>query len=124
MKHLLAALASMAAALAAHAQSIDRVEPPFWWVGMKHRPLQLMLHGEGLSGMEARGQRAGVTGLRTTPLPTPHYLVVELDIALEAEPGAVSIELWRAGAPVIAQRYELRARAPGSAERQGFGPAD
>ncbi|HEV8689389.1 MAG TPA: alpha-amylase family glycosyl hydrolase, partial [Ideonella sp.] len=38
--------------------------------------------------------------------------------------GTLAIELTRAGSPVLTQRYELRAREAGSAERQGFGPAD
>ena len=125
MKHLLVSLALVATALgAAHAQSVDRVEPPFWWVGMKHRPLQVMLHGEGLGGMQARVQYAGVTVARTVALPNPHYLVVELDIAPDTQPGSLGIELWQGGMPAIVQRFDLRARAPGSAERQGFGPAD
>ena len=33
------------------AQSIDRVEPPFWWVGMKQSALQVMLHGEAPIGL-------------------------------------------------------------------------
>lgn len=124
MSKALTALALAALACAAQAQSIDRVEPPFWWVGMKHRPLQLMLHGSQLAGLAARVQRPGVTLKRTTSLPNPDYLVLELEIAPGARPGPLTIDLQRAGRTVLSQGYELRAREPGSAQRVGFGPAD
>ena len=79
MKPLLFALALLAGA-AAHAQSIDRVEPPFWWVGMKHKPLQVMLHGQALGGLTAKVNAPGVRVKRTVALPNPNYLVVELEI--------------------------------------------
>jgi glycosidase len=123
MKPLLFALALLAGA-AAHAQSIDRVEPPFWWVGMKHKPLQVMLHGQALAGLTAKVSVPGVRVKRTVALPNPNYLVVELEIAPTAKPGSLPIELQREGRTVLRQAYELRTRAPGSADRQGFSPAD
>ncbi len=123
MKNLLLALALLAGA-SVHAQSIDRVEPPFWWVGMKHRPLQVMLHGQQLGGLTAQVSAPGVSVKRTVALPNQNYLVVELDVAPSAKPGPVTLTLKRGNATVLRQPYELRARSPGSAQRQGFGPAD
>ncbi|MEK8031593.1 glycoside hydrolase family 13 protein [Ideonella sp. DXS29W] len=123
MKRLLCLLALLAAPII-HAQSIDRVEPPFWWTGMKHRPLQLMLHGRDLAGLVARVKAPGVTVKRTLTLPNPNYLVVDLDLAPGARPGTVMIDLLRGSQVALSTRYELRPRAPGSAERQGFGPSD
>jgi neopullulanase len=120
----LPALALAAFACTSPAQSVDRVEPPFWWTGMKHHPLQLMLHGSQLSGLSARVQRPGVTLKRTTTLPNPNYLVLDLEIAPGAKPGPLTIELHRGGRTVLRQAYKLHAREPGSAQRQGFGPAD
>jgi len=123
MKSLLLSLALLAGTCA-QAQSVDRVEPPFWWVGMKHRPLQVMLHGQRLGGLTAQVSAPGVSVKRTIALPNPNYLVVELDVAPNAKPGPISLALKRGHATVLRQPYELRARAPGSARRQGFGPAD
>lgn len=106
------------------AQTIDRVDPPFWWAGMKERSLQLMLHGRDLAGLQARVQHPGVALKRSLVLPNPNYLIVDLDIAPTAKTGPVKIELLRGSKPVLTQAYELRARAPGSAQRQGFGPSD
>lgn len=123
MKRLLPVLA-LIAGVAAHAQSVDRVEPPFWWIGMKHRPLQLMLHGDKLGGLTAKVSAPGVKVLRTVDLPNPNYLVVELEVSPQARPGAVQIELQRNGRTALRLPYDLRARAAGSADRQGFGPGD
>jgi hypothetical protein len=30
-------------------QSLERVEPPFWWVGMNNTELQLLLYGKDIS---------------------------------------------------------------------------
>jgi glycosidase len=124
MKLLLLCIAIAAAPLAGQAQSVDRIDPPFWWAGMKQRSLQLMLHGQGLDGLQARVRHAGVRVVRSRTLPNPNYLVVDLDIAPTARPGTLKIDFVRGGKPLLTQAYELRRREPGSANRQGFGPAD
>jgi hypothetical protein len=35
-----------------HGQTIERIEPPFWWAGMADPTLQILIYGEGLSGFE------------------------------------------------------------------------
>lgn len=37
---------------AAEELRIDRIDPPNWWVGMKHNEVQLMLYGEGLRDLK------------------------------------------------------------------------
>ena len=32
-------------------QSIDRVEPPFWWAGMQDNSLQLLIHGQNIGDL-------------------------------------------------------------------------
>ena len=32
-----------------NAQTIEKVEPPFWWAGMQSPTLQLMVYGENIS---------------------------------------------------------------------------
>jgi hypothetical protein len=110
--------------VAAQAQAVDRIEPPFWWVGMKHRPLQLMVHGERIAELQPRVRAPGVKLLGSRSAGNPNYLFIDLEIAPSARPGTVTIEFLRGRVRVLSQAYELRARAPGSATRQGFGPAD
>ncbi len=39
---------------------VDRIEPPFWWVGMKNDTLQLMVEGKDVGGSQCSVDYAGV----------------------------------------------------------------
>ena len=39
----------------------SRIEPPFWWVGMKNDQLQLMLYGEAISQYTAALENSEVS---------------------------------------------------------------
>ena len=112
-----------AAALAATPR-IERVEPASWWVGMKNSRLQLLVHGEHIAALEPAIQDPRVTLARVTRTSNPNYLFVDLVIADGASPGTLDIGFRRGTRTVLHHAYELNARAPGSAERKGFGPAD
>lgn len=106
--------------LTTKATELQHVEPPNWWVGMRDTSLQLMLHAPGIA--DARPTLSpypGVTLKGSHRAASPNYLFVDLDIAPGAKPGALTIDV--AGTTL---RYPLLARAPGAAERQGFGPKD
>jgi len=107
----------------AQAQAVERVDPPNWWVGMKHEQVELMLHGAGIAHWTPSLNSPGVSLVSSTRSPNANYLWVTLRIGADAPAGVVPIKLQR-GAEEGVLRYELRARAPGSAARQGFGPAD
>ncbi len=119
---LVAAVFTAAPSLAATA--IDRIEPPYWWTGMREPSLQLMVYGQGVGGLQARVSHPGVRLRRSVPGDSPNYLFLELQLAANTAPGTMKIELLRGGKPVAQQPYTLHARAAGSAQRQGFGPQD
>ncbi len=97
-----------------------RVEPPNWWVGMRDTSLQLMLHGTGIADAQPTlAPYPGVTLQASHRATSPNYLFVDLDVAPGTRPGELTLSV--AGRTL---RYPLLARAPGSAERQGFGPKD
>ena len=110
----LGALGLLLGSASAAAQQIERVEPPFWWVGMKHKPLQLMVHGERIGELSVRVTGPGASLRRSAPAPNPNYLFLDLDIAPSAKPGTITIDFLRGSQAVLTHRYELRARAPGS----------
>lgn len=97
-----------------------RVEPPHWWVGMRDASLQLMLHAPGIADAKpVLAPYPGVTLKASHRATSANYLFVDLAIAPDAKPGELQFTL---GDRTL--RYALRARAAGSAERQGFGPKD
>ncbi len=105
---------------------IERIEPAFWWVGMKSDKLQLMVHGPRIGEAAARIADAGATGVRIESVSrtaNPNYLFIDLRIAPDASPGRVDIAFSR-GDQVFHAPYELRSRAAGSAQRRGFDSSD
>ncbi|TFW29392.1 alpha-amlyase [Massilia arenosa] len=121
MPRLLAALLA-SLPLSVLAQALDRVEPPFWWAGMKDTHLQLMVHGQDIATLAPRIAYPGVTLRSVTQVSNRNYVFIDLDVTPEAKPGAFDIRFE--GKRALTYRYQLLARQPGSAERQGFSPRD
>jgi neopullulanase len=105
------------------AANLKRVEPMFWWAGMKNPQLQLLVYGEEIGTTRVLVEYPGVTLKSVSQVENPNYLFVDLHIE-GAQPGQFPIRFVKNGETVAEYSYELKARKPGSAERKGFGPAD
>lgn len=105
------------------APTVERIEPPDWWVGMRHPTVQLMVHGAGIAEATPVLDDPRARIVSSTRLASPNYLFVDLEIAPDATPGALSIG-FRHGGEQTQVPWTLHARRPGSALREGFGPAD
>jgi neopullulanase len=116
----LALLATQAGA----ADRIERIEPASWWIGMQDDRLQLMVHGDRITELEPSLQYIGVAIDAVERVENPNYLFLNLRIAPNTTPGKVRIDFRRGNKTVVSRTYPLAARDAGSAQRQGFGPAD
>ncbi|QOY93772.1 glycoside hydrolase family 13 protein [Massilia sp. UMI-21] len=128
MRHFFATLLIGSAALtpfAACAQSpaIAHMEPPFWWAGMQHKELQLMVHGERIADLEPSLAYPGVRIASVTRVPNRNYLFVNLEISQDAHAGKFDI-VFRGAGRQASYAYRLLAREPGSAQRIGFNGSD
>ena len=103
---------------------INRIEPPNWWVGMKNPALQLLVHGDKISDLHPGIAYPGVRIEQVILVENPNYLFINLLIAENAKAGKFEITFSKDGRVVERHSYELLARAPGSANRQGFTNAD
>jgi glycosidase len=121
-------LVALCLAFATHAafaaERIERVEPMSWWVGMKDERLQLLVRGTDVATLEPRLQHAGVTLVGVERVENDNYLFLNLRIAPEAKPGTFRIDFFDGERAAATHEYTLHARAPGSANRSGFGPQD
>lgn len=125
MRMLACALALLlGCSAAARAQTVERIEPANWWVGMVHHEVELMVHGEGIAATEPRIERPGVRLAGVQRTGNPNYLFVTVDIAADAAPGAVDIDFVAAGKVVATRPWRIDAREPGSARRRGFDASD
>ncbi len=104
---------------------IERIEPAFWWVGMKNTQLQLLLHGSEICNRKVIINYPGVKIVKTNRACSPNYLFVTLDIDSKiTKAGTFQIVLNQADKQDISIPYELKKRRSNSAKRQGFTSAD
>jgi glycosidase len=99
-----------------------KVEPAFWWSGMKNPDLQLMVYGKDIATYRPSVDYPGVYLKSAVTLESPNYLLVYLDIA-EAQPGTLSLTFAN-GKKKIVCPYELKARKEGVAQMKGFDASD
>lgn len=122
---MLFALFASAVGLFARTQiKIDRIEPEYWFVGMKQTELQLMVYGAdiGKAGV-ALANYDGVTLKQVVQLDSPNYLLVYLDVAETTQPGTLQL-IFTINRKKKIVKYDLRQREKPGTERVGFDASD
>lgn len=92
------------------AQSIDRIEPPHWWVHLPV-PLQLVVYGENISEWQVQIDHPGVSLQRTTRVENPNYLFLDVTITDTARPGTFDLSFTQ-GKTTTHHPYSLYQRPP------------
>jgi len=104
---------------------IERVEPAFWWVGMKNPQLQLLIHGTEICNRKVEIQYPGIKILKQNRACSPNYLFVILEINQKTvKAGKFDILLKQPNKTDLSFTYELKNRRPDSAQREGFNSSD
>lgn len=106
-----------------HAIETERVEPPFWWTGMKSSEVQLMVYGEDIALSRPAIDHPHVSLERIITVENPNYVFLNLEIGKQAEPGNVPITFTRDGSEHVYE-YELKERRDNTNRHQGFDPTD
>ena len=106
------------------AVSIDRVEPMFWWIGMKNPNLQLMVHGENIASTKVEMDYPGVRLVSVDQVQNPNYLFLNLIIGEQAQPGIFNISFVDENNKSTTYAYELKTRKKNSSQRVGFNSSD
>jgi glycosidase len=104
--------------------SIDRVEPPNWWIGMKWNKVQVLIHSTDpeFSKQPVTVNYPGVTLGKVNVLDNPKYLALDLVIDPSAQPGNVVITFGKDNSV----NWPLTKRRDGNGVRfaQGLSSAD
>lgn len=90
--------------------SLERIEPAFWWVGMKNPALQLIVHGENISQREVSFNYPGVSLKQVHKVENPNYLFLDLEIAKETKAGKFTINFKKKGSKAVSYSYVLNSR--------------
>lgn len=99
-----------------------KVEPAFWWSGMKNPELQLMVYGKDIAGYRPTVNTPGIYLKSAVTLESPNYLLIYLDLA-DAQPGQFDITFTK-DKNQFTYSYELKARKPGASAIKGFDSSD
>ena len=105
------------------AVNVDKIDPPFWYVGMQDHELQLMVYGEDIANAEVSVNYPGVALSSTVRLESKNYLLVYLTLSEDTQPGKMPITFTQ-GKKKVTQDYELKARAKKGSEHYGFDASD
>lgn len=102
---------------------IDRVDPPFWWTGMRQDTLELLISGAHLGEAAASTASPGVRLLSSATPGHDSYLFLTLLVLQGAEAGKHAISI-STPAGMVSLPYTLRARSTARTGHAGFGPED
>ena len=103
-------------------ESISRIDPLFWWSGMKNPELQLMVSGYNIADYSLSVDYPGVKIKSVHPMESPNYMVVYLDVK-DAKPGKFTLNFSK-GRKKLKYEYELKSRKGAPEDRIGFGSED
>jgi len=114
-------LLMLLALMPAGAQTIEHIDPPSWFTGMKDSAVQLMVYGQGIGSFEVKTDYQGVNVSTLVRTENPNYLFVNLNVTREARPGTVKLTFIN-GKKQLTHDYPLYERPAGPA--RGFNSSD
>lgn len=101
---------------------VEKIEPPFWWAGMQHSDVQLMLYGKDIAQYEVKfSNTIQITDVVKTE--NPNYLFVTINTKNIAA-GTYELQFLKDKKIVGKQSYEIKARRENSSARKGFDSSD
>jgi glycosidase len=100
-------------------KTIQRIDPPFWWVGMNNPNLQLMVYGQNISQRTVSVNYQGVLLKKVHRVDNPNYLFLDLEIAPKTPAGNLKINFGD-----YAFNYKLYQKPIHESRNQGVGPED
>lgn len=102
---------------------LQRVEPPFWWSGMKNTELQVMFYGKNIAQYTPTVSN-NIIIKNVVKTENPNYLFVTIDTKnLPASKLTFTFKDGK-GKTALTHNYELKQRREGSAQRESFDSSD
>ncbi|WP_343532045.1 glycoside hydrolase family 13 protein [Pedobacter sp.] len=126
MKKLYAVLFALffGANLFAQLPKLQRVEPAFWWTGMKNPKLQLLVYGKDISANSVAINYDGVKLVEVHKVENPNYLFLDLELSSDVKPGKFPIVFSSNNKKQAEFVYELKQRVKNDQLHQGVNTKD
>lgn len=122
MKTIYAAFALSIASCAFSQKNLERVEPAFWWKGMKNPELQILVYGKEVANNEIT-LSDGIQIKDIRKVDNPNYVFITVNTN-EINVPKFAINLKKGKKNIGSYTYELKQRNPGSANRESFTSKD
>ena len=122
MKTIYAAFALSIASLAFSQKNLERIEPAFWWKGMKNPELQILVYGKEVANHEI-SISDGIQIKDIRKVDNPNYVFITVDTN-EISVSKFTINIKKGKKNLASYTYELKQRNPGSANRESFTSKD
>jgi len=108
----------------ATAQTISRIEPANWWIGMKWHEINILVYGDKINELSPCVNFTGVAITKIEKVENQNYLFITLNISPEAKPGIVKITFKNGNKTIITKDFPLLEREKNSANRESFTQKD
>ncbi len=104
-------------------QVVKRVDPPFWWTGMKNPNLQIMIYGDQIADYQITLDQSNLLK-KVNKVENKNYIFLDLTIPDNLESNTLKINLKKSGKTVETINYELKERIKSKNQHQGFDNSD
>lgn len=104
--------------------SLERVEPPNWFIGFKDVSLQLLVKEKGIGSFKPSISYKGVVIEKVHTARSENYLFIDLKIDKRTDPGKFDIIFTSENGDIKAHTYQLKAREKPSENYIGFNSSD
>ena len=101
---------------------IQKVEPAFWWKGMKNPEIQILIYGKDIANNEIEISN-GIKPTDIQKVENPNYLFVTVNTN-EIKDSSFKINLKKGKKNISSYTYELKQRKPNSTNRESFTSKD
>ncbi|PWW27532.1 MULTISPECIES: glycoside hydrolase family 13 protein [unclassified Chryseobacterium] len=122
MKTIYAAFTLSIASFAFSQKNLERVEPAFWWKGMKNPELQILVYGKEVAKNEIT-LSDGIQIKDIRKVDNPNYVFITVNTS-EINVPKFAINIKKGKKNLGSYTYELKQRNPGSASRESFTSKD
>lgn len=101
---------------------VQKVEPQFWWSGMKSPELQLLVYGNDIQNLQPEFS-GNIKIKEVKKVENPNYLFVTIDTQ-NVQPGKFKLNFKNGNKTVKTFNYEFKQRNQNSANRSSFSSED
>ncbi|AZB36110.1 MULTISPECIES: glycoside hydrolase family 13 protein [Chryseobacterium] len=113
---------SVAAMAFSQSKVLEKVEPAFWWKGMKNPELQILVYGKGIANNEiSLSDGAKIKNIQKVDNPNYVFITVNTN---EINVPKFTINIQKNKKELGSYTYELKQRNPGSADRESYTSKD